>query len=83
MYPLVAVFEKAREYPQKYHWNVTTTDDPTHAQMRDSADLRRAKPEYKKPRPGTMIKTIAEQIRMYPTSPWVNHWLRFSVPVWQ
>ena len=35
-----------------------------HAQIIDRADLRRARPEYRKPRPGTMTKTIAEQTRM-------------------
>lgn len=43
--PLVALEEKASEYPQKYHWNVTTREDPTQAQMSDRADLRRARPE--------------------------------------
>jgi hypothetical protein len=30
------------------------------AQIMLRADLRRAKPEYRKPRPGTMTKTMAE-----------------------
>jgi hypothetical protein len=79
--PFVAEEESDKEYPQKYHWKVTTADDPTHAQMRESADFRRAKPEYRNPSPGTIIITIAEQTMMNPTSPCVNHWLRFSVPV--
>lgn len=45
MKPLVALEEKASEYPQKYHWNVTTREDPTQAQISDRADLRRARPE--------------------------------------
>lgn len=64
MNPFVALDDRASEYPQKYHWNVTTAEDPIHAQMRDRADLRRARPEYRKPRPGTMTITIAEATRM-------------------
>lgn len=64
MKPLVALEENASEYPQKYHWKVTTRDDPTQAQISDRADLRRAKPEYRNPRPGTMISTIAEAMMM-------------------
>lgn len=50
------------------------------AQMSDRADLRRARPEYRKPRPGTMSSTMAEATMMKAMSPWMNHWFTFSDP---
>lgn len=76
MKPLVALGEKASEYPQKYHWKVMTDMDIIHAQIRLRADFLRARPEYRKPRPGTMIKTMAEATMMYAWSPDWYHWLR-------
>jgi len=55
---------KASEYPQKYHWNVMTEAENMQAQIRDSADFLRARPEYRNASPGTMTKTIAEATRM-------------------
>ena len=52
--------EKASEYPQKYHWNVITEHEPIQAQSMLRADFRRARPEYRKPRPGIMTRTMAE-----------------------
>jgi hypothetical protein len=43
--------------------------DAIQAQSRLRADLRLARPEYRKPRPGTMINTIAEATMMYALSP--------------
>lgn len=43
--PLVPVLLKAREYPQKYHWNTMTLKDIMQTQMRDRADFLRASPE--------------------------------------
>lgn len=45
MKPLVAYWLNANEYPQKYHWNVMIEREPMQAQMRDSADFLRARPE--------------------------------------
>ena len=71
MNPDVPVAENAREYPQKYHWKVTTENEVIAAQImesadlrRASADLRRASPEYRKPIPGIMTSTMQEHIRM-------------------
>ena len=64
MNPLVPWLENAKEYPQKYHWNVTTADEARTAQINESADFRRASPEYRNPRPGTMTKTMAEPTMM-------------------
>jgi hypothetical protein len=47
MKPLVAVDENAREYPQKNHWNIATEDAQETAQIKDRADFRLARPEYK------------------------------------
>lgn len=55
---------KASEYPQKYHWKVITEAENIHAQIKDSADFLRARPEYRKARPGIMIMTMAEATRM-------------------
>lgn len=52
MNPLVAVEENAREYPQKYHWNITTALTAETAQTKLSADFLLASPEYRKARPG-------------------------------
>lgn len=38
-----------------------------------SADFRRARPEYRKPRPGGMRNTMADETRIYDWSPDVNH----------
>ena len=51
---------KASEYPQKYHWKVMTEAENIHAQIRDRADFLRARPEYRKARPGIMTMTMAE-----------------------
>ena len=45
MKPLVAEPLSASEYPQKYHWKVMTELENMHAQMRESADFLRARPE--------------------------------------
>jgi hypothetical protein len=58
------VDEKAREYPQKYHWKVMIENDPMQAQIIDSADFLRARPEYRKPVPGIITKTIQEATMM-------------------
>lgn len=50
MYPLVAVDENAKEYPQKYHWNIPTALLAETAQINDRADFLLAKPEYRKAR---------------------------------
>lgn len=42
---LPAVWEKAREYPQKNHWNEVTPVAIIESQMSDKADFRRARPE--------------------------------------
>ena len=60
MKPLMPDEEKASEYPQKYHWKVMTENDAIQAQIIDSADFLRARPEYRKPRPGIMTTTMAE-----------------------
>jgi hypothetical protein len=57
---LVAVVLNAKEYPQKYHWNVMTVDENMQAHIIDKADFLLARPEYKKPSPGTIINTMAE-----------------------
>jgi hypothetical protein len=56
---------KAKEYPQKYHWNVITEHDAMQAQIMLNADFLLARPEYKNPRPGTIISTMAEATMMY------------------
>lgn len=73
MNPLVAVVLKANEYPQKYHWKVMTEKEAIHAQISDSADFRLARPEYKKPSPGTINKTIAEATMINEVSPESYH----------
>lgn len=45
MKPFVAEPLKASEYPQKYHWKVMTELENIHAQIKDSADFLRARPE--------------------------------------
>jgi hypothetical protein len=45
MKPLVPYWLKAREYPQKYHWNVMTEQDAIQAQIKERADFLRARPE--------------------------------------
>lgn len=46
-----------------------TDIEPIHAQIMLNADLRRASPEYKKPRPGTITSTMAEATMMKAWSP--------------
>jgi hypothetical protein len=41
-----------------------TEDEAIHAQIIERADLRRARPEYRKPKPGTMIKTMHAEMRI-------------------
>lgn len=60
MKPLAVVGEKAREYPQRYHWTLVTDRQPIQARIMWRADLRRTRPAYRKPRPGTMIHTKAD-----------------------
>jgi hypothetical protein len=43
--PLVPYWLKAREYPQKYHWKVTTLHEAIQAHIMDRADFLRARPE--------------------------------------
>lgn len=64
-----ALVLNANEYPQRYHWKVIIVDEAMHAHIKESADLRLASPEYRKPRPGTMIKTMAEATMMNAWSP--------------
>lgn len=45
MYPFVAYWLNASEYPQKYHWKVMTVNAIIHAQIKDKADFLRARPE--------------------------------------
>jgi len=45
MKPFVAVGLSAREYPQKYHWKMTTLNDIMTTQMSERADFLRARPE--------------------------------------
>lgn len=35
----------------------------------DNADFRRARPEYRKPKPGTIINTIHDEMAIYEMSP--------------
>jgi hypothetical protein len=42
-----------------------TEKEAIHAQIMDRADLRRARPEYRKPSPGTMINTMHDEIMIY------------------
>jgi hypothetical protein len=67
--PFVALELNASEYPQKYHWKTIIENDPIHAHIIESADLRRANPEYRNPRPGIMRRTIADAMRIYAWSP--------------
>lgn len=48
-------------------------NEPMHAMIILRADFLRARPEYRKPRPGTMTTTMAEATMMYAESPDVNH----------
>jgi hypothetical protein len=45
MKPFVAVGLKAKEYPQKYHWNVITEREDMQAMIMERADFLRARPE--------------------------------------
>ena len=65
MKPFVEYWLNANEYPQKYHWNVMTDNEPIVAHIILNADFLRASPEYRKPRPGTMTSTMAEATIMY------------------
>lgn len=42
-----------------------TEKEAMQAQIMERADFRRAKPEYKKPSPGTMTRTMADATMMY------------------
>jgi len=57
MKPFVALAEKVKENPQKYHWKLMTEPATIQAHISDKADFLRARPEYKKPRPGTITNT--------------------------
>src|SRR5690606_20822493 len=70
----------ANEYPQKYHCTVTTASAPEHAAIMARADLRRARPAYRKPRPGTISSTMAALTITYAWSPAANHLFTFSIP---
>lgn len=58
-----------------------TDMDIIQAQIMLRADFLRARPEYRKPRPGIMVRTIAEAMMMYAWSPDWYHWLRLVVTV--
>jgi len=58
-----------------------TDMDIMQAQIMLRADFLRASPEYKKPRPGTMIRTMAEAMRIYAWSPDWYHWLRLMTSI--
>jgi hypothetical protein len=76
---LLAVVEKAREKPQKYHWKTMTEKDIITTQSMERADFLRARPEYRKAMPGTMRRTRQAERMMKAWSPDWYHWLRFSV----
>ena len=65
MNPLVALELNASEYPQKYHWNTIIEKEAIHAQIIDKADFRRASPEYRKPSPGIISRTMHDETMMY------------------
>jgi hypothetical protein len=54
-----------------------TEKEPIHAQIMDKADFLRASPEYRKPSPGIMSRTIHDETMIYAWSPGSNHWFRF------
>ena len=81
MNPFVAEELKAREYPQKYHWKTMMEKEAIQAQIMDSADFLRARPEYRKPRPGIISKTIHDETMIYAWSPGSNHWFKFMTAV--
>ena len=58
-----------------------TEHDAMQAHTMLNADFLRARPEYRKPRPGTMSNTIADATMMKAWSPDWNHWFKFSRPV--
>lgn len=58
-----------------------TEQEAIQAQIILRADFLRAKPEYRKPRPGIIINTIADAIKMYAWSPDWYHWFKFSSAV--
>jgi len=64
MKPLVPCAENASEYPQRYHWKVMTEKVAMVIHSIVRADFRRARPEYKNPRPGIMTTTMAEATMM-------------------
>lgn len=74
MKPLVAVGEKAREYPHRYHWKIQTALLAETAHIRDKADFLLERPEYRKAKPGIMKDTIAPATMINETSPRSN-WL--------
>lgn len=74
MKPLLAVGEKAREYPHRYHWNIQTALLAETAHIRDRADFLLERPEYRKAKPGIMKDTIAPATMINETSPRSN-WL--------
>jgi hypothetical protein len=54
-----------------------TEKEPIQAQIMESADFLRARPEYRKPRPGIMSRTMHDATMMKAWSPDWNHWFRF------
>jgi hypothetical protein len=60
-----------------------TENEPIHAQIMDNADFLRASPEYRKPSPGIMTRTIHDETMIYAWSPGSNHWFRFMTAVVQ
>ena len=69
MKPFEAVGENVNEYPQKYHWKLMMLPAAMQAHIIERADFLRASPEYRKPRPGTIIKTRHDEIMIYAWSP--------------
>ena len=59
---LLLELAKANEYPQKYHWKIPMNDDMIQNHIIERADFRRAKPEYRKAKPGTIIQIMEEAI---------------------
>lgn len=65
MNPFVADELKASEYPQRYHWKTIIEKEAIQAQIMDKADFRRARPEYRNPRPGIMSRTMHDETMIY------------------
>jgi len=49
-----------------------------HAQIIDSADFRRASPEYRNPSPGIINRTMHDETMIYAWSPEENHWFKLT-----